>query len=91
MSRSAIALLLVLDVVAVVAVVRYLVRWWRGGAVGPAAAPTDEATGAGAEAPAAAAVPVPPAVPTLTVLPRVAFVPPPRRERASVRGLLSTA
>lgn len=84
MSRSAIALLLVLDVVAVVAVMRYLVRWWRGGAVGPAAAPTDEA-------PAAAAVPVPPAVPTLTVLPRVAFVPPPRRERASVRGLLSTA
>ncbi|MFP5218108.1 MAG: hypothetical protein ACLGIG_00010 [Actinomycetes bacterium] len=78
MSRSVVVLLLVLDVAAVVAVTRYLVRWWRGGsgaAGGPAADGSD----------------APMAVPTLTVLPRVAFVPPPRRELARARGLLSSA
>ncbi|HWH29327.1 MAG TPA: hypothetical protein VNU26_10255 [Mycobacteriales bacterium] len=75
MSRSVVTLLLVLDVAAVVAVVRYLARWWRGGT---------------SEPPVAAGASEPVALPTLTVLPSVAFVPPPRRERVRPEGLLSS-
>ena len=88
MSRTVLALLLVLDVAATALVVAYLLRWWRSRPVMKEGGP---ATLQGVVAELSEVYPVPApreaAVPTLTVLPSTPFVPPPRPQRSSGRGL----
>ena len=87
MSRTVLALLLVLDVAATALVVAYLVRWWRSRSVEAGSsmdAVLEEMTEAYPVPQPRAAVS---AAPTLTVLPTVPFVPPPRPQRQQRQGV----